>query len=144
MLDYSLLFVIQFCLGGDQSAQGLCLFLFPGVDRGFPHGVWCSPVFLSIDVQAGLEPVAAVVMVVVVAAVGRNGTKYSQYNVAWEAFHGLGVQDVQSLILVGLYFHLMEEGEEKERKKKKKNCHGKEGFPWGWTCLADCAVGCSC
>jgi hypothetical protein len=40
---------------------------------------------------------------------------------AWwmEAFHGLWIQDVESLILVGVYFCLMEEGEEKERKKKK-------------------------
>jgi hypothetical protein len=39
-----------------------------------------------------------------------------------------------------LYFHLMEEGEEKDRKKKKKD-HGEGGFPQGWTCLSDCATG---
>jgi hypothetical protein len=37
-----------------------------------------------------------------------------------EAFHKLGVQDVDSLILVNAFFHLMEEEEEKERKKKRR------------------------
>jgi hypothetical protein len=45
-----------------------------------------------------------------------------------------------------LYFHLMEEGEEKGRKKEKekKITMGEEGFPGGWTCLAGCAAGRSC
>jgi hypothetical protein len=43
MFDYTSLFVIQFCWG-DQSAQGLCWFVYPGVDRGFPRGLCCSPV----------------------------------------------------------------------------------------------------
>jgi hypothetical protein len=44
VFDYSLLFVIQFCWGENQPAQGLCWFMFLGVDRGFLSGVWCSPV----------------------------------------------------------------------------------------------------
>jgi hypothetical protein len=36
-----------------------------------------------------------------------------------EAFPGLKVQGVEGLILVVLYFYLMEAGEEKERKKKR-------------------------
>jgi hypothetical protein len=77
VLDYSSLFVIQFC-GAYQSAQGLCLFI-PGV-----AGVFCvvcsAHLFvLSNDMQADLEP-AEVADVVVVAAV-RNGSKFSQCNV---------------------------------------------------------------
>jgi hypothetical protein len=37
----------------------------------------------------------------------------------------------------------MEEGEEKEKRKKEKSPWG-EGFPQGWTCLADCSMGHSC
>jgi hypothetical protein len=37
---------------------------------------------LSVDAQSGLEPVAAAV----VAAVVKNGTKFSQCNMAWEGF----------------------------------------------------------
>jgi hypothetical protein len=94
--------------------------MFPGVDSGFPCGMWCSPV-LSIDMQASLE------LVVVVAAVERNGTKFSQCNMVWQAFHRLGVHDVESLILVDALFLLDGEGEEKERKKKRK----RKKSPWG-------------
>jgi hypothetical protein len=39
----------------------------------------------------------------------------------------------------------MEEGEEKEKKKKgERNCCGGVGFPWGWNCLAGCAMVRSC
>jgi hypothetical protein len=62
-----------------------------------------------------LEPAA-----VAAAAAGRNGTKFSQCSLVWAGFHGLGVQDVDSLILVNAFFHLMEEEEEKERKKKRR------------------------
>jgi hypothetical protein len=43
-------------------------------------------------------------------------------SVTWhgDSFHGLVVQDVENLILLVLYFCLMEEGEEKERKKKRR------------------------
>jgi hypothetical protein len=41
---------------------------------------------LSVDMQASLQPVAAV---------ERNGAEFSQSNLAWEAFHGLGVHDVE-------------------------------------------------
>jgi hypothetical protein len=53
-----------------------------------------------------------------------------------EAFNGVGVQDVESLILVGALF-LLDGGMRKEEKerKQKRNCHGGGGFPWGWTCL---------
>jgi hypothetical protein len=64
-------------------------------------------------------------------------------SVTWcrEAFHGLGVHDVESLVWVMLYFYLMEEG---EGKNEKKNCCGERGFTQGWTCLAVCIAGCSC
>jgi hypothetical protein len=54
-------------------------------------------------------------------------------SVTWhgDSFHGLVVQDVENLILLVLYFCLMEEGEEKERKKKrrKKIAVEQEVFP---------------
>jgi hypothetical protein len=48
-----------------------------------------------------------------------------------EVFHGLGVRDVKSLILVGVLFPLDGEGEEKERKKKrrKKSLWGRRVSP---------------
>jgi hypothetical protein len=58
--------------------------MFLGVYRGVLHGVWCSPVSVSIDTQASLELGAAVVAVV--AAVARNGAKFSQYYVVWGGF----------------------------------------------------------
>jgi hypothetical protein len=85
----------------------------PGVVGGFLHGTRCSPVFfLSVDAQAGLEPV-----------VERNGCTF--LSAAWhgEAFHGLGFQDVRSLILVDALFLLDGGRRMKERKKKKS--------PWG-------------
>jgi hypothetical protein len=49
-----------------------------------------------------------------------------------EAFHGLGVQDVESSTLVGNLFPLdgekRGEGKTKEKKKKKKITAGKEHF----------------
>jgi hypothetical protein len=49
-----------------------------------------------------------------------------------EAFHGLVVQDVKSLILVDALF-LLDEGRRREGKKKKKKrkkiTMGEEGFP---------------
>jgi hypothetical protein len=45
-----------------------------------------------------------------------------------EAFHGLGVQDVKSLILVDSLFPL-DGGRRKEGNKEKKLWGG--GFPWG-------------
>jgi hypothetical protein len=44
------------------------------------------------------------------------------FSVRWhgEAFHGLGVQSIDGLILVGLYLCLKEEREEKERKNEKR------------------------
>jgi hypothetical protein len=80
---------------------------------------------LSIDMQASLEP--AVVLAV------RN------------AFHGLGVQNVESLILIVALFVLdggrRREGKKKE--KKKKIAMGKEGSSRAGPPLAGCAVGCS-
>jgi hypothetical protein len=65
----------------------------------------------------GLEPEAAAV-VVVVAVVVRNGSKFSQCYVAWGGLPQAKVQDV-SLILVGAVFPL--DGEwRRERKKKKR------------------------
>jgi hypothetical protein len=59
----------------DQSAQGLCWFMFLEVDRGFPCGAHLF--VLSVDAQAGLEPEAVM---------ARNGIKFSQCNVAWGGF----------------------------------------------------------
>jgi hypothetical protein len=61
--------------------------MFPGEWIGESHGV-CYSFILSIDTQAGLEPVVVVVLTFL--------------SVVWcgEAFHRLGVQDVKSLILV--------------------------------------------
>jgi hypothetical protein len=40
----------------------------------------------SIDMQVGLE---------LVVATGKNCATFSQCNMAWGGFHGLGVQDVR-------------------------------------------------
>jgi hypothetical protein len=68
--------------------------------------------------------------------------------VTWhgEVFHGLGVQDVESLILFDSLFLLDQGRREKERKKKKKKITMGEGagFPQGWTHLAGCAAGRRC
>jgi hypothetical protein len=49
-------------------------------------------------------------------------------SITWhgDAFHGLGVHDVESLILVGVLFLLDGERrrEGKKNEKKKKTCHG--------------------
>jgi hypothetical protein len=59
-----------------------------------------------------------------------------------EAFHGLGVQDVKSLILVDALFPLdggrRREGKKKEKEKKDHHRGGE--FPQGLTLLAGCAV----
>jgi hypothetical protein len=62
-------------------------------------------------------------------------------SVIWngEAFHGLGVQGAECLILVGALFPL-DGGKRREGKKKEK----KKGFPQVWTHLAGCAAGHSC
>jgi hypothetical protein len=64
---------------------------------------------------------------------------------AWhgEASHGVGVQYVKSLILFHVLF-LLDGGSRREEKRTKINCSRGEGFPWGWTCLAGCVMGCSC
>jgi hypothetical protein len=54
-------------------------------------------------------------------------------SVMWcgEAFHGIGVQDVESLIVVNALFPL-DRGRRREGKKKEKEnkiTMGKEGFP---------------
>jgi hypothetical protein len=58
-----------------------------------------------------------------------------------EAFHRLGVHDVESLILVDALFPL-DGGRKREGKKKeiKNTHHGGGGFHRGWTCLASCAA----
>jgi hypothetical protein len=63
---------------------------------------------------------------------------------AWqgEAFHGLGIQDIESLILVVALF-LLEGGRRTEGKKEKKS-QLRRGFPQGWTRLAVSVAGCSC
>jgi hypothetical protein len=62
----------------------------------------------------------------------------------WEAFHGLRVQNVKSLILVDVIF-LLDGRWRREGKKEKKNQSHREGeFPQGWTHLAGCVVGRSC
>jgi hypothetical protein len=87
--------------------------MFPGWIRELCVVSGAHLFVLSVDAQTGLELAGA-----------RNCTKFSQCNWCGEAFHRLEVQDVKSLILLMLYFHLMEEGEEEARKKtKKKICH---------------------
>jgi hypothetical protein len=63
--------------------------MLPGVDKVF-HIVCGAHLFvLSNDKQSGLESEAvAAAAVVVVAAVARNGSKFSQYNVVWGGFMG--------------------------------------------------------
>jgi hypothetical protein len=41
---------------------------------------------LSSDAQAGLEPEVVAVLVMAVVAAVRNGSKFSQCNVAWRGF----------------------------------------------------------
>jgi hypothetical protein len=90
--------------------------MFAGVDRWVLHGARCSPV--QIDVQAGLEPMVAVVVVV---AAARNGA-FSHCSVVWGGFPRARVSGRHRVCFwLMLYFCLMEE-EEKERKKKS---------PWG-------------
>jgi hypothetical protein len=66
---------------------------------------------LSNDMQAGLRLAATAVM--------RNVSKLSQCDWGGEAFPGLGVQSVESLILVGALF-LLDGGRRREGKKKEK------------------------
>jgi hypothetical protein len=67
--------------------------------------------------------------VVVVAAVVRNGTIFSQCSVVGETFHSLGDQDVVSFILFDALF-LLDGGRRREGKKEeKKNTLGMESFP---------------
>jgi hypothetical protein len=62
-----------------------------------------------------------------------------------EAFHGLGVQDVESTILFGALLPLdggwRTEGKKKKRRKRKKSHCGVGGFLQGWTQFAGCAAG---
>jgi hypothetical protein len=71
-----------------------------------------------------LDPAATVV-----AAVVRNGTKFSYWH--REDFCGLGVQDFESLIMVGALFPLNggRRRAGKKKEKKKKIAMVKEGFP---------------
>jgi hypothetical protein len=73
--DYSLLFVIQFCLGvGVISLLGAVLVCVPG--GGYGSSAQCVVLtHLLIDAQAGLELVPG-------AAVARIGSKFSQCNVS--------------------------------------------------------------
>jgi hypothetical protein len=98
MLDYSLLFVMQFCCGGNQSAQD-----YAGLSwgwKGKSHMVHGDNLFvLPTDTQAGLE-------LVFVAGVREMVPNFLSIMLHGEAFHRLGVQDVESLILVGALFLL--------------------------------------
>jgi hypothetical protein len=78
MINYSLLFVILFCWGRDQSAQGLCWFMFLEWLGEFCMVCGAHLFVLSNDTQAGLKPEVAVV---VAAAAARNDYKFSQCNV---------------------------------------------------------------
>jgi hypothetical protein len=85
--------------------------MFPGVDMGL-HMVCDAHLFvLSNDEQQEMAP------------------NFVSIAWLWEAFHGLGIQDVKSLILVGGLFPL-DAGRRREGKKKekKKIAVGKEGF----------------
>jgi hypothetical protein len=59
-------------------------------------------------------------------------------SVTWseETFHGLGILDVESLVLVDVLFPL--DGRRREGKKKgegKKSLWGRRVYPPGWTVL---------
>jgi hypothetical protein len=86
---------------------------------------------LKIDMQAALKPVAEV-------AAARNGAKF--LSVMWhgEAFHWLGLWDVESLIPVDALF-LLHGGRRREgrKKKKKKIAMREEGFPGAGSALLD-------
>jgi hypothetical protein len=100
--------------------------MFPGVDSSMVHRAHLF--VLLVDAQAGL---------------------YWQWwwwscemapnflSTVWhgEAFHGLGVQDVESLILIDALF-LLDGGRRRKRKNEKKNGLGVGWFSWGWTCFA--------
>jgi hypothetical protein len=87
VLDYSSLFVIQFFLGGVSLPSG-CAGLSWGWLGKF-HVVHGTHLFGLLNVlQADLEPVVA-------AAVAVAAPKFSQCNVLWEAFHGLGVHSIK-------------------------------------------------
>jgi hypothetical protein len=89
------------------------------------------PFILSIDAQASLEQVAVA---------GRSGTNFSQCSMVWGGFpQARGSRCLRVRFWLVLYFHLMEEGDEKQTRKKKGG-----GIPQGWTYLAGCAMGCSC
>jgi hypothetical protein len=75
----------------------------------------------SNDEQAGLELLELAVVAMAAAVAARNGSKFSQCNVAWRGFTWARVLG----FLLVLYFYLMKEGKEKEREKKKKKS------PWG-------------
>jgi hypothetical protein len=77
VFDYSSLFVIQFCWVGGVSLPRGCADLGSQGWIGDACEVHGAHLFvLSIDVPTGLEVVAAV----------RNGTNFSQCNMAWGRF----------------------------------------------------------
>jgi hypothetical protein len=96
MFVFSSLFIVQcffFSGWGGQSVQGAMLFI-PGVTVAIPRDSWCSPVGLPNVSQAVLERCLAV------------WEPSCFLSVTWcgEAFHRLGVQDVELLILLGALF----------------------------------------
>jgi hypothetical protein len=72
-----------------------------------------------------------------VVAVVRNGTKFSQCNIAWGGFPW----DRGSILVDAL---LRKEKKRKGKRKQKKNHCGGGGFPRGWTHLAGYVAGHSC
>jgi hypothetical protein len=82
-----------FCRIGVSVPRGLCWFI-PGVDVGILHDDWCSPVGLPNVSQAGWSQHLAAQEPSCFLSVTWHG----------EAFHGLGVQGVEILILLVLYF----------------------------------------
>jgi hypothetical protein len=62
-----------------------------------PLDAWCSLIFSVKCLPDSLEPWVA-------SAAAVAALKFSQCNILWEAFHRLGVQGVEGLILVGVLF----------------------------------------
>jgi hypothetical protein len=58
---------------------------------------------LSIDVQAGLEPVVVALAVVALVVVARNGAKFSQCSMAWGGFPPAWSSGCQKILVDALF-----------------------------------------
>jgi hypothetical protein len=95
VLVFSSLFIVLFFAGwGVSLPMGLCWF-FPGVGGGIPHNARCSPVWYAECIPSRFG-----------AAIWQWWQCSCFLSVMWcgEAFHRLGVQGVEVLILLGALF----------------------------------------